>query len=195
MRVRSPSCAFALLALLFVFVAPPLPARAHTFTTPKRDSVRVEPDGVTLAIDYLVPPAEAVSLRRLWDFDRDGRIDGKERDAAVAWLVLAASHFASIEIDGHRVALAERIADRHIEGLDEPASSSAVIRVSLVLAAGQTLRAGTHRLALSDRHKDGSIEVPATIALVGGLEAAPGAALGGSLGGGRAALAVDFRAP
>ncbi|HVO30919.1 MAG TPA: hypothetical protein VMV18_09285, partial [bacterium] len=134
-------------------------AHAHTFTSPKHDAVRVEPGRVSVTVDYLVPPAEAFELRRIWDLDRDGRVRGHERDAAISWLVLAASHFVELSVDGKPVPLQEDLSQRALEGVEDAVSSSSEIRVSLVLAAKVALDPGEHHLGISDRHKDASIPV------------------------------------
>lgn len=170
-------------------------AWGHTFTTPKRDAVRVEPGRVSVTVDYLVPPAEAFELRRLWDLDRDGRIRGRERETAVAWLVLAASHFVEVSVDGKPVAMAEDLSQRTLEGIDDAVSSSSEIRLVLVLEGKTSLASGEHRLSVNDRHKDASIAVPVRVVFVGGLEAAAGAPEEGILQTGGTALAVGFRAP
>src|SRR5882724_2301965 len=159
---------WAPLFLLFV----PAFAAAHSIDTPKTDVVRVEPDSLAVSIDYVISPAEAADLRKVYDADSNGRIEGKEREAFTRWIAIAATRFAAVSLDGRKLTLVEDEAARAIEGLEARATSSAEIRASFTLRAAIAPAPGAHRLLIGDRHKDAAIAVPVRVVFAGGLAAA-----------------------
>ena len=163
-------------------------AKAHSVDVPKVDTVRLEPGLVTVTVDYVVPAVDAADLRKLYDMDHDGRLAPRERDGAIRWLALAATHFLQLRLDGASVDLIEDESVRAIDGLTD--ASGDVSAVFVLSAAIRTH--GKHKLELRDRHKDPSILVPVKLHLVGGVR---GDASEAVLGPERAVLAVGFTGP
>ena len=172
-------------ALLIVLVA--APAWGHHLAAPKVDLISVSQKEIRIAVDYSVEPAKASDVRDLFDRDRDGKLAGEERTAAESWLRASATHFLGIQVDGKALALGEIAAE--FRGLDERGVPAAMI----VLAGPVSLGKGSHRLQLTDRHKDAAIAVPVQVTFARGLtsEASEGAL---SVGAQTPSLAIDFRA-
>lgn len=153
----------ALLGAL-IFAAALVPsARAHKEEFPKRDALLIEPDRVTLTVQYLVPASgEAEVLRRLFDRDRSGQLEAAEQAALRSYLSVQASAFVQLMLDGKPLPLQqERVELGPIGGGGGGRQDglSAVLTLSAALPS-EALASGQHRLRLADRHKDRRVAVP-----------------------------------
>lgn len=151
-RLALPLC-----ALLFSAAA-----AAHKEEFPKRDALLIEPDRLTLTVQYLVPASdEAEVLRRIFDRDRSGELNAAEQDALRHYLSVQASAFVQLRLDGKPVALREeRMELGPIGGRRD--ALSAVLTLSAALPVAPPLH-GRHQLRFSDRHKDRKVLVPLRI--------------------------------
>ena len=147
-------------ALLFAAALAPS-ARAHKEEFPKRDALLIEPDRVTLTVQYLVPASdEAEVLRRLFDRDRSGQLEAAEQAALRSYLSVQASAFVQLTLDGKTLPLKqERVELGPVGGGGRQEGLSAVLTLSAALPAA-ALASGHHRLRLADRHKDRRVAVP-----------------------------------
>ena len=154
---------------------------AHMLPVPRVDTVSVTRDGAVVTIEHAVDATRAAEIRAIYDRDRDGVLDEKERALLETWLRLSATRPVALELDGARVALAEESATFEIPARGE-------LHATIVLRAKWTLDAGPHRIALRD---------PGAAASVGfGARArpAPGAVSRASLTRDEPVLAVAFEA-
>jgi hypothetical protein len=109
-------------------------ALAHDVPHPRRELLRISPDGLRLLVDYEVAAGEpARSLRQAFDRDRSGTLDPGEQQALADHLARTATLRTELLIDGGQVPL-RREAVRP-EKVDEPPSSTALLAVRVELSA------------------------------------------------------------
>jgi len=129
---------------------------AHAVEFPKRDTLRLSRQGLTLRVQYVVQTSdEAQVLRRLFDRDRSGSLDARERQALLSHLCRQATAFLRLSFDGKSIDL---ITDRAELG-EDAASVDIILSAPLI----EKLTSGRHQLRLFDRHKDRRIAVPIRI--------------------------------
>ena len=151
-------------ATLAVALAAP-DAAAHRERYPKRLAVAIAREGVAVTIDYGVPRGElSASLRRLFDRDRSGALDDKERAQLSRQLTREATAFLELTLDGRPLALRPRTA-----ALDAGGGEDERLSLHLELSAERALPPGDHRLRVADRHKDRRVAVPLAVTLGAGV--------------------------
>lgn len=87
-------------------LASPALASAHAVDHPRRISLAVSDAGVAANFEYALAPAEAASVRKLFDRDRDGRLGAGERDMLAAYLGKRARGSFTLVCGGHEIAAA-----------------------------------------------------------------------------------------
>lgn len=131
-------------------------AHAHRVEFPKRDTLRVARDRLTLQVEYVVQSAdEARVLRQLFDRDRSGSLDAQEQRALLAHLARQATAFVKLEFDGKPLELHEERAQLGGDGASVDILLSALLK--------EKPDEGRHHLRVRDRHKDRRIAVPLRI--------------------------------
>ena len=137
-------------------------ARGHRVEYPKRDTLYVAPQSVTLHIEYLIPTAEeSALLSRLLDRDRSGGLDAAEEQALREHLCRQAGAFVRLEVDGQPLPLGRAQAELSRPGRGE------LLAVALTLFAAIPGGAAAHTLRLFDRHKDRALAVPVRVSAQG----------------------------
>lgn len=148
----------ALLAVLGVAAS----ARGHGVEYPKRDTLQLAPQSVTLHIEYVIPSAEeSALLSRLFDRDRSGELDAAEEQALREHLCRQADAFVRLEVDGQPLPLGRVQAELSRPGRGE------LLAVALTLTAAIPGSAPSHALRLFDRHKDRTLAVPVRVTAQG----------------------------
>lgn len=137
-------------------------ARGHEVEYPKRDTLYLSPQSVTLYIEYLIPSAqESALLSRLFDRDRSGGLDAAEQQALREHLCRQADAFVRLELDGRPLPLHRAGAELSRPGRGE------LLAISLTLTAPISDPAISHTLRLFDRHKDRALAVPVRVTAQG----------------------------
>lgn len=137
-------------------------ARGHEVEYPKRDTLYLSPQSVTLYIEYLIPSAqESALLSRLFDRDRSGGLDAAEQQALREHLCRQADAFVRLELDGQPLPLGRAQAELSRPGRGE------LLAVALTLTATIPGGALGHTLRLFDRHKDRALAVPVRVSAQG----------------------------
>lgn len=109
-------------------------ALAHDLPHPKKDALRLTPEGLSVVVDYEVNPGEAASgLRALFDRDGDGRLSPPEQAQLTEYLARTATLFFKTTSDGAPLSFERRRATA--ERVDEPANSTALLAVTVELFA------------------------------------------------------------
>jgi hypothetical protein len=135
-------------------------AAAHDTKYPKRDRLELSPAGARVIVDYVIPAGdEARALRELFDRDRSGALDERERAQLAEYLAVQAARFVALSVDGAPVPFARTAID---PALGETAIAPLAVTVTLVAAV--LLADGEHRVRFGDRHKDRRVDVPVALA-------------------------------
>jgi hypothetical protein len=137
-------------------------AAGHGVEYPKRDTLQVAPQSVTLRIEYVVASAEeSALLARLFDRDRSGALEPGEQQALREHLCRQADAFVRLELDGRPLPLRRTQAELGRPGRGE------LLAISMTLTAAIPGTAPAHTLRLFDRHKDRALAVPVRVTAQG----------------------------
>ena len=146
-------------ALVAGLVAPVSP-HAHEEGAPKRDTLTIDPDRVTIVIVYDVPRGDvARALRALFDVDHAAGLDEAERDRLAVHLAHEATAFLGLRIDGAKILLTTRGRILECSGRDDDG-----LALRLELGGALSLSPGLHAVRFVDWHKDRRIAVPVRLA-------------------------------
>lgn len=162
-------------------------AAAHEIAVPKMDTVTVSGDALRVRVEYAVDRSRSDDVRRIYDRDGSGKVEGAEAALLKEWLRLVATRHLVVTIDGRRLGLVEEKGE--FEGLEGE------MHATFVLGTGLALAPGSHDLVVRDRDRDARVRVPITIEFVKPLATAPGARTKGMLDASASSLAVPFLAP
>jgi hypothetical protein len=133
-----------------------LEARAHQAPHPKRLSLQLSPDRITVLIDFTVAGGEpARALRQSFDRDRNGRLDDSER-------ALLAEHLAKTAALRTRIRRVElnRAAPPRLDGELADSTQPLSIRVALHGAWPDPDWLGRRTLVVEDESPAGAGHVP-----------------------------------
>ena len=139
---------------------------AHTFENPKHTHARVSANDIQIETHYTIPPGDlAHRTRTLFDSDSDGTLNETERDSLAAYLRTSALHFLKVELNGESVTLEE--VSSEVRGDELETSSALELTGTWTLRATEPAYKRKNVLVLSDRHKDGALQVPVLVSVNG----------------------------
>ena len=100
----------------------------------------------------------------MFDRDRSGALDDKERAQLQRQLAREATAFLEVSLDGRALRLAPRTAI-----LDASGGTDERLSLHLELRADRALAAGDHKLRVADHHKDRRLAIPVAVTLGQGV--------------------------